>query len=517
VRRRGGPRTAAERTESLVAALTSPECYGHGVEPIRVVETHISWVLLTGRYAYKIKKPLRLPFLDFTTLALRRHFCREELRVNRRLAPGLYVDVVPIGGSPAAPRVGQAPAFEYAVKMKQFAADALLDTQVARNAVPREAFEAFAARLASFHGGLTPAALGATASDVRAAALGNVAELRQYSDRRAKADIDALEAWTTRELASLGETFTRRAAQGRRRECHGDLHLKNLLWREGAIEAFDALEFDPALREIDVMSEVAFLAMDLIAHDRAALAYAFANRYLEASGDYDGVHVLRHYLVYRALVRAKVDAIKHTQAGDAERGEPYLRTALALARPRRPLLVLTHGLSGSGKTHVTNELIGRLPALRVRSDLERKRLHGLAGLARTGSAVGQGLYSTAESGRTYAALATAADTMLRHGFDAIVDATFLARRERLYFAQIAAANAARFAILDCAAPVAELKRRIAARDAAGSDASEANLAVLEHQLRVREPLSRAERRAAIRVDSRPGLSYSALARRLARR
>lgn len=515
-RRRARGKTRAP-TRTLVDALASPACYPHDVRAVRVIETHISVVFLTGRYAYKIKKPLKLPFLDFSTLARRHHFCREELRLNRRLAPSLYLGVVPIGGSAAAPRVGRTPAIEYAVKMRQFAQDALLDAKLAQGAVEPEALADFAGRLAAFHGRLRPVNRRATDADARELALRNVAELRSCAARGRAREIDTLEAWTERELGALAGTFTRRAAAGAHRECHGDLHLQNVLLHDGAIEAFDALEFDPALREIDVLSEVAFLAMDLAAHGRTDLAYRFVNRYLETSGDYDGVHVLRFYLVYRALVRAKVAAIKQAQTGRRVRGPDYLATARALTARRTPLLLITHGLSGSGKTHLTEELIGRLPALRVRSDLERKRLHGLGALARTASAVGQGLYSAAEGGRTYAALAAAADTMLRHGFDAIVDATFLRRRDRLEFRQVAAANAARFAILECHASARELKRRVTSRQRAGRDASEADLAVLEHQLRTVEALDAAERRSTVRVDTERTVHFGRLAAALARR
>jgi predicted kinase len=289
------------------------------------------------------------------------------------------------------------------------------------------------------------------------------------------------------------------------------------LWRDGKIVAFDALEFDRKLRDIDVVSEIAFLAMDLQAHDRADLGYELLSRYLETGGDYGGVDVLPFYLVYRALVRAKVAAIKAAQAAaeghDAQR---YLETAVALSARRAPLLVITHGLSGSGKTTVTDELVSRLLAIRARSDLERKRLHGLEPLERSGSEVATGLYAPAASLKTYAKLADIADGILRNGQNALIDATFLRRRERLDFRQIAAANAARFAILDCAASPAELERRIRARARKGRDASEADLAVLEHQLSTVEPLDRAERRHAVTVDTERDIRYAELAAALRR-
>jgi hypothetical protein len=503
--------------------LLDPRCYGRGVTKVRLVETHVSWVFLTGRHAYKVKKPVKLPFVDFSTLALRRRYCREELRINRRLAPDLYLAVVPIGGSREALRAGRTPAVEYAVKMRQFPAAARLDRKLAAQRVPRAALAEFGARLARFHDGLRPI------RDVAPEAIGpatlrNVDELAGYLGRdgrrplavpEGRRALKSLRRWTKKRSASLAPVFERRAAQGAHRECHGDLHLQNLLWRDGAIMAFDALEFDRDLRDIDVVSEAAFLAMDLRAHGREDLEYEFLNGYFETGGDYDGVDVLRFYLVYRALVRAKVATIKRAQAASGEHDhERYLDAALELTATKGPLLVITHGLSGSGKTSITNELVSRLPALRARSDLERKRLHGLSPRARTGSRVGAGLYDVAAGRRTYAALADVADALLRNGENAIIDAAFLRSAERADFRQIAAANAARFAILDCTASAAELRRRVLRRGRARRDASEANLAVLEHQLRTHEPLDHAERRFAIRVHTEKSVDFARLAARL---
>jgi aminoglycoside phosphotransferase family enzyme/predicted kinase len=497
----------------LPGALLDPKCYGRDVAKVRLVETHVSWVFLTGRFAYKVKKPVKLPFVDFSTLALRQRFCREELRVNRRLAPNLYLAVVPIGGSQRAPRVGRKPAFEYAVKMREFPADTRLDRKVKADQVPRAAFAQFGSRLAQFHGGLPPVR-GIEGDEIGRAALRNLDELAVYvGPGRA---LPALRAWLERQRASLATVFAQRAAAAHR-ECHGDLHLQNLLVQDGEIMAFDALEFDRALRDIDVISEAAFLGMDLLAHGRTDLAYEFLNRYLEVSGDYAGVDVLPFYLVHRALIRAKVAAIKRAQGAADERGQArYLATAVALTAKTRPTLVITHGLSGSGKTSVTDELVSRLPALRVRSDVERKRLHGLAAAARTHSPLGAGLYAANATRRTYDRLAAIADCLLRSGHTAIVDATFLRRSERYEFRQIAAANGARFVILDCAASPAELRRRVAARERAGRDASEAGLAVLEHQLRTHEPLDRAERRSAVSVSTERPIRYASLAVRLRR-
>jgi aminoglycoside phosphotransferase family enzyme/predicted kinase len=468
---------------------------------------------LTGRYAYKVKKPVKLPFVDFSTLKLRKRFCDEELRINRRFAPELYLRVVAIGGTPAAPRIDRTPAIEYAVEMLEFPSDARLDRVLAANRAPRAAFGELGARLAELHRGL-PQVQDIAVDEIGATALRNIDELEAVSPSDTQA-LASLKPWTEAEVRRLGPVFQRRAAAGAHRECHGDLHLQNLVWRGDRIVAFDALEFDRKLRDIDVISEIAFLAMDLHAHARADLAYEVLSRYLEAGGDYGGVDVLPFYLVYRALVRAKVAAIKRAQsAADGHEAERYLDTAIDLAAPKTPLLVITHGLSGSGKTTVTDELVSRLPAIRARSDLERKRLHGLAPTAHSGSGLGTGLYTAAENKRTYAALAGIAGTLLRNGQNALIDAAFLARRDRRDFRELAAANSARFAILDCAASPAELRRRIQVRAGKGRDASEADLAVLERQLSTAEPFDRTERRHVVTVDTERDIRYAELAAHL---
>jgi aminoglycoside phosphotransferase family enzyme len=281
---------------------------------VELVDTHISWVLLTGKYAYKVKKPVKFPFLDFTSLERRKKFCDEELRLNRRLAPALYLDVVPIGGTVENPRIGELPAIEHAVKMRQFPGTALVDRKLATGDVSAQDFLAFAETLASFHAHLEPASpdtrFGSAEIIVRTA-LSNFRELESASDDRNVDVLAPIGDWSAAGCARLEATFTRRKSGGAIRECHGDLHLKNLAHLDGRIVAFDALEFEPELRWMDVMSETAFVTMDLIAHDRNDLAHELLSRYLECSGDYAGFDVLPFYLVYRALVRAKVAALPH--------------------------------------------------------------------------------------------------------------------------------------------------------------------------------------------------------------
>ena len=275
---------------SLIEALRAPACYPHPVEGVEIVETHISWVLLAGSYAYKVKKPVRLPFLDFSTLAARRRYCEEELRLNRRTAPDLYLDVQPIAQTERGPVIG-APgeALEYAVRMRRFSSGALADATARNGELGPERIDAIAASLADFHsrvqGAGVPEAYG-SAAQVAAPALGNfdqLAALGAANDR-----LSRLRAWTERECDRLAPVFDARLHTGRVRECHGDLHLGNIAFIDGRAVLFDCIEFDPALRWIDVMSEVAFVVMDLHAHRLGGLAWRLLNAWFEATGDYEG-------------------------------------------------------------------------------------------------------------------------------------------------------------------------------------------------------------------------------------
>lgn len=498
----------------LFAALLDPVCYPHPVAGVRVLETHISWVLLTGEYAYKIKKPVALGFLDFSSLELRRRYCEEELRLNRRLASELYLDVVEIRGTPAAPRIGgDGPLLEYAVRMREFPQAALASRALAGGAFGPAEVDALAALVAHFHEEAPRAREKerfGSPDAVQADALQNFEQMlplvKSTPDDRA---LRELRRWTEREFAARGGALAARRQQGFVRECHGDLHLRNIVLLDGRPVPFDCIEFNEGLRWIDVMSEVAFLAMDLEDRGRRDLAWRFLGRYLEATGDYAGLAVLPFYLVYRALVRAKVHLLRSRQSGlrRPERArlarafEDYLRLAARLAVPRHPALLLAHGLSGSGKTTFTQTLIEALGAIRVRSDLERKRAHGIAPLASSGSGVGKGLYSAVVNTATYRRLGELAQEALRAGFPVVVDGAFLKRDERDAFRAIAERLEAPFVILDFHAPLEMLRERIALRLARADDASEADLAVLDHQIGAREPLTPAEQAAAFAVDA----------------
>jgi predicted kinase len=320
-------------------------------------------------------------------------------------------------------------------------------------------------------------------------------------DVATRARLDALWVWTEREHTRLAPLMVARKVSGQVRECHGDLHLGNVALIDERPVLFDCIEFNPSLRWIDVMSEVAFTVMDLMDHGRPALAHRFLNTYLEVTGDYTGAPLLGYYAVYRALVRAKVAFIRAHQPGTSSTERTQALTAFerhvdlaeGLGRATAPRLIITHGLSGSGKTTVAQFLLEQLGAVRIRSDVERKRLFGLAANAKTVRGVSRGIYAANANRRTYDRLAELASAMLAAGVSVIVDATFLRRAERDRFRALARTHGAPFALVVCDAPAKVLRGRVAQRAQAGRDASEADASVLEAQLQSAELLGNDER------------------------
>jgi len=478
----------------------------------RVVETHVSWVLLDGSHAWKVKKPVRLPFLDFSELATRARLCREELRLNRRLAPDLYVDVVSIHGTSAAPRLhGDGPAIEYALRMREFPAGALLSEQLAAGTLQPEHLDRLAQRLAAFHVAAEvarPDTPYATPEVVAGDSLRAVEGLALHG--AAAADCDRLRRWLQAQAVCLQPVWQQRRRAGRVRECHGDLHLANTVLLAGEVTAFDCLEFDPALRWIDVFSDIAFLVMDLLAHGRGDLAFRFLNAYLDESGDHDGLPLLRWYLVYRALVRALVARIRSGQGG-AHEGPDHLALALRLTGDGDARLLITHGVSGSGKSWLAQRLLQQAQAIRLRSDVERKRLFGLRALDASAPRVRGGIYGANATQRTYARLLDLARVALTAGQRVIVDAAFLRRGERDDFRRMAQECGVPFTLLHCRAPEALLRERVQMRGERADDASEADLAVLDRQRAGAEPLAAQEQGTAITIDTGAPVEVEALA------
>lgn len=483
----------------LIAGLLRPEAYAHPAPAPRLIETHISWVILAGEYAYKLKKPVDFGFLDFSSLDKRRHCCAEEIRLNRRLAPATYLDVVAVTGRADAPRMGgDGPVLEWAVRMRAFPADATLDH--APSLTPAQ-IDAIATRVASFHDEIpaTPEdSAHGQAARIMAPVAGNFSQLRALcaadpaDGARVLALLEALQAWTHDQEQRLAEHFAARRAAGFIRECHGDLHLGNIAWVDDAPLIFDGIEFSPALRHIDVISEIAFLTMDLTHRGMEPLAWRLLNRYLEHTGDYAGLAALPYYQVYRAMVRAKVAALRATQAENAgAECMEYLALARYLARPRSAALLLMHGVSGSGKSWLSQHLLQALGAIRLRSDIERKRLFGLAPL-QDSRVIAGGIYTREAGENTLKRLLELSRALLARDMPVIVDATFIRRAWRAPFVALAQELALPWRIVAVQAAPEMLRARIAQRQAAGSDASEAGLEIVAAQLEALEPFDALE-------------------------
>jgi aminoglycoside phosphotransferase family enzyme/predicted kinase len=517
-------REAGDSLPALISALCDAGCFDHPTDTITVLQTHISYVLLTGSYAYKIKKPVSLPFLDFSTLEFRKHYCDEELRINRRLAPELYLGVVPITGTPQAPCVnGEGKAIEYAVKMIQFADADRLDRVAERGELRDEQVATLAAKIAAFHDAVEPAGRDTPFADsehLRGEVMGNFDSLSAQSlPEDALSLLADIRGWSARSLVDLGAQFRTRKRAGKVRECHGDMHLANMALLNKQITIFDALEFNENFRWIDVQSELAFLAMDLDYRGLPGLSWLLVSAYLGSTGDYVGLRIFRHYKVYRAMVRAKVAGLRQRQcaAGTPEAQEAsaelvsHIQLAHAYLQPHAGTpLIITHGLSGSGKSRLSGQLLQVMGAICVRSDVERQRL------ASIGELRAQEFYTSAGINRTYESLAARARMILECGFPAIVDATFLEHHHRLRFLELARELRVPFVILSLHAPAGILETRIAKRQAQASDASEATVDVLRQQQQDVEELNAAERASTIELDSEAEPDLMVLAERIFR-
>lgn len=521
--------TGAALPDSL-RGLLSPRAYPHAVESVRLIETHISWVLLAGEFAYKIKRPVRYPFIDLREPQRRRFLCEEELRLNRRFAPQLYLGVCRVvdqGGHAAIAAPGSdGPTLEYAVRMRRFEARDELDRLLEGGNVDPCELQTFGQDLAALHASFpaaSPDSPWGRAQDIEALMIRNLLECAEASGSLGTAEpVLDLQPLLRRSLSAAAAPLAARRAGGHIRECHGDLHSRNMVRLGGRLVAFDCLEYEPAFRWIDVADEVAFLSSDLTARERPLHAHAFVGGYLGRSGDYSACRVLRLYEAHRALVRAKIAALEAAAEPREEPRQPLRREYDArLAHAARslaagtPVLLLMCGLSGSGKTWLARQLAERLLAVHVRSDVERKRRAGLDALARTQSGIAQGLYSSRTSAAVYDDLARAAEDIVAGGCSAIIDAAFLRREQRTRLAELGARVGVPTRLVYCDAPIETLRARVAARVRGGGDASDADAAVLDWQLSHFERLLPDEPLEIIRVETAEPDALATVLRRLA--
>lgn len=498
---------------NLTTALLHSSAYPHPVEDIVIVETHISLVFLTGTYAYKVKKAVNLGFLDFSTLEKREHFCREELRRNRRLCGNLYLDVVPVTEQPGTIMIeGKGRIIDYAVKMAQFDRSLELDTLLTQGKITGAQIDEISRIVAAFHDS-SPAAepdtpYGRPEILIKPVRDNFTEAERLNKDRQEKKLLEKLKQWTETEYRRLMPLFLSRKADGAIRECHGDMHTGNMVLWQDKVMIFDCIEFNPFLSTIDVASEIAFLVMDLEHSGHPKHAWRFLNDYLSLTGDYEGLPLLRFYKTYRAMVRAKVTAIRHLQEKNQREKEQtlaehrsYISTALSYASHEPFGLILTCGVSGSGKTTVARELASRMQAIHIRSDVERKRLFGLKHLEKSSPEQSKVMYSDKSSELTYTRLYEIAALCLESSYPVIVDAAFPREEERRRFISLGENKDVPVVILYCEAPEALLEERVTKRQRKGRDASEADNAVLRQQIRYFLPLSDLEQNITVTIDT----------------
>ncbi|MDK1020882.1 MAG: AAA family ATPase [Candidatus Hydrogenedentes bacterium] len=503
----------------LIEAMLKPSFYPHTVPgPIQLVQTHISYVVLTGGYAYKVKKAVDLGFLNFSTLERRRHYCHEELRLNKLFAPALYLEVVPIVGTDGGYRFAlpgeEDNAVEYAVKMKQFEESQLLINVFERGELTEERILEIATKLAALHrASLTNESIAeyGRPESVAAMAEENYGHVRPFiGTTQDEEQFKETKAFTDAFIRENGAIFERRRAEGMIRECHGDLHLNNICIYNGRIEFFDRIEFTDLFKNIDVIYDLAFLMMDLQYRGRKDLANILVNTYLEQRGDYEGALLLPLYLSMRAYVRGKVNSIlqagEHLDAGERnaaiEEAKAYFKHAWEYTRPKQGAVLCISGLSGSGKSTIARRLAQPLDALYLRADAVRKHLAGIP-LEETG----ESLYTEEMTRRTYSELTRLGMRLADRGFTVILDAKFDRVEERRETIESAGARGLPLKFLLCSTGLATMKQRLRNRR---GDVSDATSDLLEQQAAEFEAFSEAERALTIEVDTTHPPNYERL-------
>ncbi len=510
---------SSQQHKTLVHSLLESLRSNDEEAPCNSVETHISTVLICADRVYKIKKPVDFGFLDFTSLEARHFYCNEEIRLNRRLAPEVYLDTIAITGTPEQPQLGgTGPIIDYAVRMRRFDQHMQLDRLLQRGQLDGAIIDRLAQRMSEFHAAIerSPAEgdFGAP-RQVVAPMLENFVQVRHSPLGAYSATLlQALEEWTQGRYAQLQELLRARLAQGHIRECHGDMHLGNMAWIDNDALIFDGIEFNANLRWIDTISELAFASMDLAANGQPSLASRLVNAYLEHSGDYHGLPLLDFYQLYRAMVRAKVTALSADVASGLDAAQAamdrYLRLARGFTRASSGQLILVGGYSATGKSTLSSKLLTNTRIVRLRSDRERKRLFAADETAT--DELNRGLYSPQLTRQTYEHLLATARNLLSHGFTVIVDATFLKRAQRLPFQQLAQDMGMPCTLLWLDAPTPILMQRMAARRTAADNISDADEQVIRYQKNTAQEPDTNE--AVVRIDTSEGFDIESIRRRI---
>ena len=493
----------------ILEAMLHPGFYPHPVEAIQRHETHISTVFLTGSWVYKIKKPVNLGFLDFTTLEKRQHFCRQEVTLNRRLTRDVYIDALPIAGQDGAYTLnGSGAAVEFAVKMRQLAASDCMQAHLQQAELDNRRLDALVDLLVDFY---------ARASTDCAMELSGVTaweENLQMAEAFAGVEIDrqpfAFVRSATHAFYRRHPTlFQRRVIAGKIRDCHGDLRTDHIYFTQNGIQIIDCIEFNPGLRCLDTISDLAFLAMDLDFNHRPATAKRLICLYVERTDDVGALPLLDFYRCYRSMVRCKVSCIRLREAGNPSAEQALQRAAagryLALAHAyatafSRPVLWVVYGLPASGKSTLADALADLFDIDMIRSDIIRKELFSALPTSSAAGPFGKGMYSTYATGVTYERMFALAEEALKKGRSVVIDATFSRAFQRTQAWRIAAHRQATPVFVQCRAPEAILAARLHQREIEPS-VSDARLVHLEAFKKRFDPMVRMERAVTIVVDT----------------
>ncbi len=501
---------------SLVSDLLLVSAYPEATSTVEFLETHISWIFFAGERVYKVKKPVDLGFLDFTTLALRKHFCEEEVRLNSRLSPDMYFGVVPITKDPEGHAVirGEGEAVEWAVEMKRLPAYDMLEQVLERGEVDNRLMNLLVGTLLRFHQ-QAQTGPGVDEFGSHEAILGNVQE--NFEQLRAlgpklehdswQASIDFLESRQLAFLEQHRELFERRIVEGRIRDGHGDLHAGNICVSKDQLQIYDCIEFSDRFRCGDVACDLAFLAMDLDHHEAPAFSSYLVHRYAREAGD-PGVEVLMDfYKEYRALVRCKVAAFTATdervsdELAQAKRVEALRFLNLAVSYEMPPTLVLMCGLPASGKSWLAKRLARTLRGVFLQSDVRRKILAGIVPTARARTEIDTGLYAPEMKNKTYRFLLKHAVDVLLAGKTVFVDATFSKSEYRRPFLDAAARLGLPHFVVHVTAPEDVTRERMEKRKTDHREASDANFEVYLKARESFEPPSEVQGDRVLQLDS----------------
>ncbi|MBC8382603.1 MAG: AAA family ATPase [Candidatus Cloacimonetes bacterium] len=465
--------------------LADPKIFGENITKTSVLETHISWVVLTGTFAYKIKKPVNFGFLDFSTLAKRKYFCDEELRLNRRLAPNIYVDVVPIFNTLGGLRIGdqEGEIVDYAVKMIQFDQERLMSNLLKNNFIRNQDITNIVKILTTFYGSLS--------SNSEIQKFGDISTITTNTEENfdqtenvigktiSKETFDHIKEITRNFIKARGSLFLKRMKEGHIKDCHGDLHSGNIVIdKDGYITIFDCIEFNERFRYSDVAADIGFLAMDLDHQNFPSYSAYLIHEYMRRSNDLSLLEVLNFYKCYRAYVRGKVigfmlssDLDKKTENKIITKANKYFKLSsyyadlfsCTLDINRKPILFLMHGLAGTGKSTIAHKISTDYNAIEIGTDVVRKKMAGINKYQHQYDEYGKGLYSSEKTDDTYREVMNEAETFLKEGKNCILNGTFLQKEHQDWARNLAQKYNAKMIIIHCVCDEEDIKARFAER------------------------------------------------------